>query len=214
MLNNFHEIKAVISSKQSFKASFYGMAEYVHGMINNRFKFNNPILQVKLYFQSRTKNNKIKFENSTLYTTLLSALKPQKNIIKFNNEIKTKLFLLVKSKDKNIITVLNKPIQKLSILFSPKLDESNFKFENNKPKVELTLDTKVESNNLYFDNNNESGIHSIVSLVGTPNENKILFQNSAVNASASFFVRLEAMSGSLNAYYNQTINDTGRKKIV
>ena len=63
MFNNFHEIKAVISNHQGFKASFYGMAEYIHGMINNRIKFKNLVVQAKLYFQAKFESNSVKFEN-------------------------------------------------------------------------------------------------------------------------------------------------------
>ena len=66
MFNNFHEIKAVISNHQGFKASFYGMAEYIHGMINNRIKFKNLVVQTKLYFQAKLESNSVKFENDVL----------------------------------------------------------------------------------------------------------------------------------------------------
>ena len=39
-------------------------------------------------------------------------------------------------------------------------------------------------------------------------------KNNEVHGAAYFFIKLEAMAGGLNAYYNQTIEDTGRKKIV
>ena len=45
-------------------------------------------------------------------------------------------------------------------------------------------------------------------------DNKINFTNGKVDISASYLTRLKMMSGSLNAYYNQTISDTGRKKVI
>ena len=70
MFNNFHEIKAVISNHQGFKASFFGMAEYVRGMMNNRIKFKNVVVQAKLYFQPKFENNSVKFENDVLHTVM------------------------------------------------------------------------------------------------------------------------------------------------
>ena len=45
-------------------------------------------------------------------------------------------------------------------------------------------------------------------------DNKINFTNGKVNMSAGYLIRLKMMSGSLNSYYNQTISETGRKKII
>ena len=102
MYKNFHEIKAVISNHQGFSARFFGMAEYIQGMMGNRFKIKNPLVQTMLYFQARIKDNSIKFKNSDLAVTLLSALKPTENAIKFTSEIKTRLISLIKPETSTI----------------------------------------------------------------------------------------------------------------
>ena len=83
MRNNFHEIKAIISESKTFKECFYGVAEYIHGMMmDSRIKFKNDTLRIKLYFQAKVKENSIKFQNSNLHTTLILVSRPKENIIK------------------------------------------------------------------------------------------------------------------------------------
>ena len=213
MFNNFHEIKAVISNHQGFSASFYGMAEYIQGMMNNRIKFKNPLVQTALYFQARIKENSIKFKNSDLAVTLLSALKPTENAIKFTNEIKTKLISLIKP-ETSTITFLDKPIQKLHILFSPKLKENEFEFENPDTQVNVALQGRADENEILIDNNNEDGVHTTISLIGKADDNKFSFENSTVNASAWKFLTLGDISGTLNEIEKSPLEYLGRRKIV
>ena len=214
MFNNFHEIKAVISNHQGFRASFYGMAEYIQGMMNNRIKIKNPLVQTALYFQARIKENSIKFKNSDLAVTLLSALKPTENAIKFTNEIKTKLISLIKPKEVSKIVFLDKPIQKLNILFSPKLKENEFEFENPDTKVNVALQGRTDANEILIDNNNEDGVHTTISLVGKADDNKFSFQNGTVNAATWKFLTLGDISGTLNEIEKSPLEYLGRRKIV
>ena len=214
MYKNFHEIKAVISNHQGFKASFFGMAEYVRGMISNRFKVKNSIVQTKLYFQARFKENSIKFKNSELATTLLSALKPEENVIKVANEIKVKLISLVRPKEVSKIVFLDKPIQKLNILFTPKLKENDFKFENNEPKIDVALQGRTDENTFLIDNNNDEGIHTTISLIGKANDNNFSFQNGTVNAATWKFLTLGDISGTLNEIEKSPLEYLGKRKIV
>ena len=213
MFNNFHEIKAVISNHQGFKASFYGMAEYIQGMMSNRFKIKNSLVQTMLYFQARIKDNSIKFKNSDLAVTLLSALKPTENVIKFTNVIETKLISLIKPKE-SVITFLNKPIQKLNILFEPKLKENEFEFENADTKVNVALQGRTDDNKVLIDNNNEDGVHTTISLMGETDNNKFSFQNGTVNASTWKFLTLGGISGTLNEIEKAPLVYLGRRKIV
>ena len=102
MFNNFHEIKAVISNHQGFRASFYGMAEYIQGMMNNRIKFKNLVVQAKLYFQPKFESNSVKFENDVLHTVMRLVTKPNDNVIKVANEIKTLFISLIKPETSTI----------------------------------------------------------------------------------------------------------------
>ena len=213
MFNNFHEIKAVISNHQGFKASFYGMAEYIQGMMNNRIKFKNLAVQAKLYFQAKFESNSVKFENDVLHTVMRLVTKPNDNVIKITNEIKTLFISMVKPK-KSVITFLDKPIQKLNILFSPKLKENEFEFENADTKVNVALQGRTEDNKVFINNNNVEGIHSTVSLVAKTDNNNFLFENSSVNAATWKFLTLGDISGTLNEIEKSPLEYLGRRKIV
>ena len=214
MLNNFHEIKAVISNHQGFSARFFGIAEYIQGMMSNRLKIKNSLVQTMLYFQARFKENSIKFKNSDLAVTLLSALKPTENAIKFTNVIETKLISLIKPKEVSKIVFLDKPIQKLNILFTPKLKENDFKFENNEPKIDVALQGRTDENTFLIDNNNDEGIHTTISLIGKANDNNFSFQNGTVNAATWKFLTLGDISGTLNEIEKSPLEYLGKRKIV
>ena len=213
MFNNFHEIKAVISNHQGFKASFYGMAEYIQGMMNNRIKFKNLVVQAKLYFQPKFENNSVKFKNDVLHTVMRLVTNPNENVIKITNEIKTLFISLVKPKE-SVITFLDKPIQKLNILFAPKLKENEFEFENADTKVNVALQGRTDENEIFINNNNVEGIHSTVSLVAKTNNNNFLFENSSVNAATWKFLTLGDISGTLNEIEKSPLEYLGRRKIV
>ena len=213
MFNNFHEIKAVISNHQGFRASFYGMAEYVHGMMNNRIKFKNHIVQAKLYFKAKFESNSVKFENNVLHTVMRLVTKTSENAVKITNEIKTLFISLVKPKD-SMFTFLDKPIQKLNILFAPKLKENEFEFENADTKVNVALQGRTDDNKVLIDNNNEDGVHTTISLMGETDNNKFSFQNGTVNASAWKFLTLGDISGTLNEIEKSPLEYLGRRKIV
>ena len=213
MFNNFHEIKAVISNHQGFRASFYGMAEYIQGMMNNRIKFKNLVVQAKLYFQPKFENNSVKFKNDVLHTVMRLVTKPNDNVIKITNEIKTLFISLVKPKE-SVITFLDKPIQKLNILFAPKLKENEFEFENADTKVNVALQGRTDDNEIFINNNNVEGTHSTVSLVAKTDNNNFLFENSSVNAATWKFLTLGDISGTLNEIEKSPLEYLGRRKIV
>ena len=213
MFNNFHEIKAIISNYQGFKASFYGMAEYIQGMINNRIKFKNLDMQTKLYFQPKFKINSVKFKNNVLNTVMQLVTKPSKNAIKITNEIKTLFISLIKPKE-SVVTFLDKPIQKLNILFIPKLQENEFKFENNEPKTNVALQGITDENGILIDNNNDNGVYTTISLIGKADNNNFSFKNGTVNATAWKFLTLGDISGTLNEIEKSPLEYLGRRKIV
>ena len=213
MLNNFHEIKAVISNHQGFKASFYGMAEYIQGMMNNRIKFKNLVVQAKLYFQTKFESNSVKFENDVLHTVMRLVTKQNENVIKITNEIKTFFISLIKPKE-SVITFLDKPIQKLNILFAPKLKENEFEFENPDTQVNVALQGRTDDNKVLIDNNNNEGTHSTVSLVAKTDNNDFSFKNGTVNASTWKFLTLGDISGTLNEIEKSPLEYLGRRKIV
>ena len=213
MHNNFHKIKAVISNHQGFGASFYGMAEYIQGMMNNRIKVKNLVVQAKLYFQPKFENNSVKFENDVLHTVMRVLSKPFENEIKVVNEIKTILISLIKP-ETSTIAFENKLLQKLNIIFSPKFNENTIEFENNEPKINVALQGRTEENEILFDNNDEDGTHTTVTLASKTDKNDVSFQNSLVNASAWRMMRVGDMKGTVRSYAGLTVGETGRKKIT
>ena len=213
MYKNFHEIKAVISNHQGFKASFYGMAEYIHGMINNRIKFKNLVVQAKLYFQPKFESNSVKFENNVLHMVMRLITKPNENVIKITNEIKTLFISMLKPKE-SVITFLDKPIQKLNILFAPKLKENEFEFESQDTQVNVALQGRTDDNKILIDNNNDDGVHTTISLVGKADDNKFSFENSTVNAGTWYFLTIGSISGTLGTLEKEPIGTLGRKKIL
>ena len=213
MYKNFHEIKAVISNHQGFRASFYGMAEYIHGMINNRIKFKNLVVQAKLYFQPKFESNSVKFENNVLHMVMRLITKPNENVIKITNEIKTLFISMLKPKE-SVITFLDKPIQKLNILFAPKLKEKEFEFESQDTQVNVALQGRTDESEILIDNNNENGVHTTISLVGKADNNKFSFQNGTVNAATWKFLTLGDISGTLNEIEKSPLEYLGRRKIV
>ena len=213
MFNNFHEIKAVISNHQGFRASFFGMAEYIQGMMNNRIKFKNHIVQAKLYFQTKLESNSVKFENNVLHMVMRLITKPNENVIKITNEIKTLFISLIKPKE-SVITFLDKPIQKLNILFAPKLKENEFEFESQDTQVNVALQGRTDDNKILIDNNNDDGVHTTISLIGETDNNKFSFKNGTVNASTWKFLTLGDISGTLNEIEKSPLEYLGRRKIV
>ena len=213
MYNNFHKIKAVISNHQGFRASFHGMAEYIQGMMNNRIKVKNLVVQAKLYFQPKFENNSVKFENDVLHTVMRVLSKPFENEIKVVNEIKTILISLIKP-ETSTIAFENKLLQKLNIIFSPKFNENTIEFENNEPKINVALQGRTEENEILFDNNDEDGTHTTVTLASKTDKNDVSFQNSLVNASAWRMMRVGDMKGTVRSYAGLTVGETGRKKIT
>ena len=213
MRKNFHEIKAIISENKFYKEHFYGMAEYIHGMISNRIKFKNLAVQSKLYFQTRIEENSAKFRNNNLYTILLSALRPKENVIKFTNDIKVKLIALIKSKDENKINFLNNSIAKFNILFRPKINKNKFKIKNNEPKIDVALQGRIDENKFFIDNVDD-GTHSVVTLDSKIDKNNITIQNSTVNAGTWKFLTLGDISGTLNEIEKSPLEYLGRRKIV
>lgn len=214
MFNNFHEIKAVVSNSHGFTASFYGIAEYVRGMISNRIKVRNSITQTKLYFQARFKENSVRFKNSELSTTILSALKPEENEIKFVNEIKTKFISFIRPDCVSKIRFLDKPIQKINILFAPKLKNNNIRFGNNESRINVFLQGRTEENKIIIESNNNEGVHTTMSLLGKVENNNFSFRNGTVNAGTWKFLTLGDISGTLNEIEKSPLEYLGRRKIV
>lgn len=214
MRNNFHEIKAIISESKTFKECFYGVAEYIHGMMmDSRIKFKNDTLRTKLYFQAKVKENSIKFQNSNLHTTLILVPRPKENIIKISNEIKTKLTIILNPKNKNEVIFQDKAIPKTNLLFNPKINKNEFEIKNNEPKIDVALQGRTDNNKFVF-KDKEDGTHSIVTLDSKLDKNNITVQNSTVNASTWNFLTLGDISGTLAEIEKSPLEYLGRKKII
>ena len=110
------------------------------------------------------------------------------SFIKIKNSIKTALKAILKPRINNVAFSNSKFLTRVLFLFHAK-SRNEIKFDDDST---FLIRENVKSNE----------------------DNKINFTNGKVNMSAGYLIRLKMMSGSLNSYYNQTISETGRKKIV
>ena len=135
-----------------------------------------------------------------------------RNEIKFDDDSTFLIRANVKSKEENTIKIENK---NTSSIVSERIEskkDSDIVVQNNNSSLSLSEKLKIDNNEIQFKNNE---VHTQIDIFNESNEdNKINFTNGKVNMSASYLIRLKMMSGSLNSYYNQTISETGKKKII
>lgn len=205
-MSNYHKIKAFIGNKHNYNEVVHGITEGVLSI------FRRNVIKIK----------------SVVDAIIIMILKPDKNIIEIgNNPVDTSLGITGKLnqseiKIKNSLSVqaimtafLNQSKIKIKssiitcILFLLK-GSSVIEVQNNLEHI-LNIPLNTENTTVSIENKD---IEANLNIELQPEWQIISVDNPSVNADAWFFVRLEAMSGSLNAYYNQTIENTGRKKVV
>ena len=135
-----------------------------------------------------------------------------RNEIKFDDDSTFLIRENVKSKEENTIKIENKNTSSTVSERIESKNDSDIVVQNNNSSLSLSEKLKIDNNNIQVKN---SEVHTQIDIFNESNEdNKINFANGKVNMSASYLTRLKMMSGSLNAYYNQTISETGRKKVI
>lgn len=209
---NYHILSSKISDRQTFREYIHGASRYTQ-LVNTSFiKIKNSI-KTALKAILKPRINNVAFSNSKFLTRVLFLFHAKsRNEIKFDDDSTFLIRENVKSKEENTIKIENK---NTSSIVSERIEskkDSDIVVQNNNSSLSLSEKLKIDNNEIQFKNNE---VHTQIDIFNESNEdNKINFTNGKVNMSAGYLIRLKMMSGSLNSYYNQTISETGRKKII
>lgn len=209
---NYHILSSKISDRQTFREYIHGASRYTQ-LVNTSFiKIKNSI-KTALKAILKPRINNVAFSNSKFLTRVLFLFHAKsRNEIKFNDDSKFLIRENVKSKEENIIKIENNNTPSIISERIESQNDSDIVVQNNNSSLSLSEKLKIDNNDIRFKNNE---VHTQIDIFNESNEdNKINFANGKVNMSASYLTRLKMMSGSLNSYYNQTISDTGRKKVI
>ena len=209
---NYHILSSKISDRQTFREYIHGASRYTQ-LVNTSFiKIKNSIkTALKAILKPRTNN--VAFNNSKFLTRVLFLFHAKsRNEIKFDDDSTFLIRENVKSKEENTIKIENKNTSSTVSERIESKNDSDIVVQNNNSSLSLSEKLKIDNNNIQVKNNE---VHTQIDIFNESNEdNKINFTNGKVNMYASYLTRLKMMSGSLNAYYNQTISETGRKKVI
>lgn len=210
---NYHILSSKISDRQTFREYIHGASRYTQ-LVNTSFiKIKNSI-KTALKAILKPRINNVAFSNSKFLTRVLFLFHAKsRNEIKFDDDSTFLIRENVKSKEENTIKIENKNTSSfiVSKIIKSK-NNSDIVVQGNNSSLSLSEKLKIDNNEIQLKNNE---VHTQIDIFNESNEdNKINFTNGKVNMSASYFIRLKMMSGSLNSYYNQTISETGRKKII
>lgn len=210
---NYHILSSKISDRQTFREYIHGASRYTQ-LVNTSFiKIKNSI-KTALKAILKPRINNVAFSNSKFLTRVLFLFHAKsRNEIKFDDDSTFLIRENVKSKEENTIKIENKNTSSfiVSKIIKSK-NNSDIVVQGNNSSLLLSEKLKIDNNEIQLKNNE---VHTQIDIFNESNEdNKINFTNGKVNMSASYLIRLKMMSGSLNSYYNQTISETGRKKII
>lgn len=211
---NYHILSSKISDRQTFREYIHGASRYTQ-LVNTSFiKIKNSI-KTALKAILKPRINNVAFSNSKFLTRVLFLFHAKsRNEIKFDDDSTFLIRENVKSKEENTIKIENKNTSSfiVSKIIKSK-NNSDIVVQGNNSSLLLSEKLKIDNNNNIQVKNNE--VHMQIGVFNKSNEdNKINFTNGKVNMSAGYLIRLKMMSGSLNSYYNQTISETGKKKII
>lgn len=209
---NYHILSSKISDRQTFREYIHGASRYTQ-LVNTSFiKIKNSI-KTALKAILKPRINNVAFSNSKFLTKVLFLFHAKsRNEIKFDDDSKFLIRENVKSKEENTIKIENNNTPSIISERIESQNDSDIVVQNNNSSLSLSEKLKIDNNDIRFKNNE---VHTQIDIFNESNEdNKINFANGKVNMSASYLTRLKMMSGSLNSYYNQTISDTGRKKVI
>lgn len=211
---NYHILSSKISDRQTFREYIHGASRYTQ-LVNTSFiKIKNSI-KTALKAILKPRINNVAFSNSKFLTRVLFLFHAKsRNEIKFDDDSTFLIRENVKSKEENTIKIENKNTSSfiVSKIIKSK-NNSDIVVQGNNSSLLLSEKLKIDNNNNIQVKNNE--VYMQIGVFNKSNEdNKINFTNGKVNMSAGYLIRLKMMSGSLNSYYNQTISETGRKKII
>lgn len=209
---NYHILSSKISDRQTFREYIHGASRYTQIVNTSFIKIKNSI-KTALRAILKPRTNNVAFNNSKFLTRVLFLFHAKsRNEIKFDDDSTFLIRENVKSKEESTIKIENKNASSIVSERIESKNDSDIVLQNNNSSLSLSEKLKIDNNDIQFKNNE---VHTQIDIFNESNEdNKINFTNGKVNMSASYLTRLKMMSGSLNAYYNQTISDTGRKKVI
>lgn len=209
---NYHILSSKISDRQTFREYIHGASRYTQIVNTSFIKIKNSI-KTALRAILKPRTNNVAFNNSKFLTRVLFLFHAKsRNEIKFDDDSTFLIRENVKSKEESTIKIENKNASSIVSERIESKNDSDIVLQNNNSSLSLSEKLKIDNNDIQFKNNE---VHTQIDIFNESNEdNKINFANGKVNMSASYLTRLKMMSGSLNSYYNQTISDTGRKKVI
>lgn len=209
---NYHILSSKISDRQTFREYIHGASRYTQIVNTSFIKIKNSI-KTALRAILKPRTNNVAFNNSKFLTRVLFLFHAKsRNEIKFDDDSTFLIRENVKSKEESTIKIENKNSSSIVSERIESKNDSDIVLQNNNSSLSLNEKLKIDNNDIQFKNNE---VHTQIDIFNESNEdNKINFANGKVNMSASYLTRLKMMSGSLNSYYNQTISDTGRKKVI
>lgn len=209
---NYHILSSKISDRQTFREYIHGASRYTQIVNTSFIKIKNSI-KTALRAILKPRTNNVAFNNSKFLTRVLFLFHAKsRNEIKFDDDSTFLIRENVKSKEESTIKIENKNASSIVSERIESKNDSDIVLQNNNYSLSLSEKLKIDNNDIQFKNNE---VHTQIDIFNESNEdNKINFANGKVNMSASYLTRLKMMSGSLNSYYNQTISDTGRKKVI
>ena len=209
---NYHILSSKISNRQTFREYIHGASRYTQLVNMNFIRIKNSIKSVLYSVLKPSKNNMV-FKTPKIVTKILILFHvKKKNEITFDDSSRFYIKENIKGKDVNTIQIKNNnPKFSVSELIKQKND-SEIAIQNTFSPITIREKIAIKDNDFNIEN---GVIHTQISVRNRSNDtNTIGITNGKVNASASYLTQLKMMSGSLNGYYNQTISDTGRKKVI
>lgn len=209
---NYHILSSKISNRQTFREYIHGASRYTQLVNTNFIRIKNSIKSV-LYSVLKLNKNNVAFKTPKIVTKILILFHiKKKNEITFNDSSDFLIRENIKGKDVNSIQFKNNnPNFSVNKLIKQKT-ESEITIHNTISPITIKENISIKDNDFNIENN---VVHTQISVRNQSDDiNTIGIANGKVNISASYLIKLKMMSGSLNSYYNQTISDTGKKKIV
>lgn len=205
---NFHQISSVFPPDiNTIKEHLYGASEYIQSIFRpDIFRLKNTI-EVKVRASTDPEENRIKIKNSGFAARLREYTK-----------LDDKNSMTLKTTVQYLICIPTKPCRNSTRIFNAMtiyilklLKSGNTIKIHNSATAKLEINARPE-NNIIMAANSDTKTNIGIHVCGE--ENGFMTGNPDINAAAWYFTRLESMGGSVNNYYNKSIDATGRTKVV
>lgn len=207
-----HNLSSKISDKFTLKEYFYGISRATQLINSNFIKIKNTISKIIVKLSLKLRQNNVAFSCDKILTKIYALLHAKDdNKIIFNNKNKVLIRTNIKEKDESKIKIINDKFLCFLIASIKGKEDARINIENEVVNTLIREKLKPDTSNIKIEHDKLS---TLINVHNQSKENSnITFVNNKVNASAGYLTKLKTMTGTLNAYYNQTISDTGRKKV-